>query len=205
MGTATMTLLLARHGRTAWNDSGRYQGHSDPPLSAEGESDASALAARLAGEPFSAIVSSPLQRAWRTAQIVAARAGVAPVRVEPRLVEIGYGAWEGLTQAEVKARWPEQMRLWKREPEAMCFPGGETLADARTRLRLSLVALARWTDHRTCLVVTHSGLIRLALLMARGLSADTFRHIPVAPCDVARLALHIDPAGAPNLTEIREN
>ena len=186
MSDTESVLLLARHGRTEWNRSGRYQGRSDVPLSPEGRADAVALAARISAEPVGAIVSSPLRRAVQTAEIVAERFGAVPFHVEPRLVEIAYGSWEGLTQAEINARLPEDLRCWKRYPDAMRFPGGETLEEARHRL---LDALAVLPSGTTCLVVTHSGLIRLALLEARGLRLPAFRSIPVQPGSVCRLRL----------------
>lgn len=182
-------LLLARHGRTEWNHSGRYQGRSDPPLSVEGTLDAAALVGHVAGEHITAIVTSPLRRAVQTATIVADRLGAAPVRVDPRLVEIAYGAWEGLTQTEVKARWPDELRRWKDHPESTRFPGGETLEEARRRLFDSLVDLTALPSGTTCLVVMHSGLIRLALIQARGLQAAAFRRIPVEPGSISRLRL----------------
>ena len=97
MSQSETTLLLARHGRTEWNRSGRYQGRSDVPLSPEGRADAVALAARICAEPIGAIVTSPLQRALQTAEIVSERFGAVPFHIEPRLVEIAYGSWEGLT------------------------------------------------------------------------------------------------------------
>ena len=204
-----MMLVLARHGRTAWNRAGRYQGRSDPPLSAEGRSDAIALAARLAGTKIATIVASPLQRAGETAAIVAERLGIDRVRVDSRLAEIAYGTWEGFTQAEVKARWPDDLRRWKRTPDAMRFPGGETLAEARARLLQALADLAAGEaalrGSGAVLVVTHGGLIRLALIEARRLDIQRFRDIPVEPCAFHRLALCRGDGVVPSLRETLED
>jgi probable phosphoglycerate mutase len=190
-------VIFARHGRTAWNRDGRYQGRSDPPLASDGEIDAHDLARTLGAEPISRIICSPLLRASRTAAIVADRLGDAPISHDARLVEIAYGDWEGLTQAEIKARWPEDMRLWKRSPSTMRFPGGESLAQARARLVSFLSDDALWATSGdgapsmpSTLVVAHSGLIRIAILEANKGSYRDFRKIPVGPGSIHRFVLN---------------
>ncbi|MBI4759502.1 MAG: histidine phosphatase family protein, partial [Chloroflexi bacterium] len=110
-----MRLLLVRHGETDWNAEERYQGTTDVPLSAQGRAQAQALTSRMAGEVLDAIYASDLQRAWQTAEVIAAPHGL-PVRPEPRLREIDFGAWEGLTFDEIRQRrpaakaWPGSLR-----------------------------------------------------------------------------------------------
>ena len=97
--TAT-TLLLVRHGETAWNAEHRIQGHLDIPLSPSGIQQAARLAKRLAGTPIDAIYSSELVRAWLTAEPLAACVGV-PIVAETRLRERSFGIFEGLTLDEI--------------------------------------------------------------------------------------------------------
>lgn len=186
-------LIFARHGRTAWNLTGRYQGRSDPPLSAGGRADAGALADRLQGTPVAAIITSPLQRTVATARIVAGRLGIASAPTDdPRLVEIAFGDWEGRTQAEIRADAPDQLRRWKRNPGEMRFPGGETLAQARMRLHeflSDLAVAAPCLGDGAVLLVTHAGLIRLACLDAAGLDFHHFRNIAVEPGSLRRFIL----------------
>jgi len=66
-----MRLLIARHGQSTWNLEGRYQGHQDPPLSDLGRRQAHLLRVRLSREPLTAVYASDLERAWRTAEIIA--------------------------------------------------------------------------------------------------------------------------------------
>jgi broad specificity phosphatase PhoE len=156
-------LLLVRHGESQWNIEGRYQGWQDPPLSALGRRQAAAVAARLADgvQRPAAVVSSPLQRASDTAAAIAEACGV-PLTLDTRLREICHGEWEGLLRAEVERRWPELLALWRRDPAAVRFPGGETLEDVH----------ARWHDFLTgapelgspLVVVTHDVIVRLACL-----------------------------------------
>lgn len=168
-------VIMVRHAATAWNEAGRYQGRADPPLSAAGQASAETVGQSLAGTPVSLVVASPLRRASETAQAIARRHAI-PVQHDPALVEIDYGAWEGLTQPEVKQRWPGLLRQWKRAPAAVRFPDGETLAEASGRLRGFLARLsARVEPGATVAVVTHQTMIRLALLESTGRPLDALR------------------------------
>jgi len=197
MTTNVLGLIFARHGRTAWNLAGRYQGRSDPPLSPEGEADARIVARKLSEDRPAAIVASPSKRTMMTARIVGNLLGLSRIQVDGRLLELAYGAWEGLTQAEIKARWPEQLRIWKHTPEAMRFPGGETLEQARARLRAFARdgAALRDTDGPV-LVVTHAGMVRLAMLEARNAPLSDFRRFEVGHEAVHRFRLRRDIAPA---------
>lgn len=201
MSAGRSELIFARHGRTAWNEAGRYQGRSDPPISAAGQADAEALARDLRGARVRAIVTSPSRRAVATALIVRERLGVAPITLDDRLLEIAFGTWEGLTQAEVKQRWPDQLRTWKQAPETLRFPGGETLDEARGRLfaclrEPQLFSQSGHGDRGTTLVVGHGGMIRLAVLAARRAPLTAFRAVEVAPGSIHRFRLRNDGACA---------
>ncbi len=186
--SAPRRLLLVRHAATEWTAEGRYQGRRDPPLSAAGCLEAARLATALAGRPIGLIISSPLCRALATARPIAAATGAA-LRIDERLVEIAYGDWEGLTQAEVKARFPDELRSWKRTPATARPPAGETLAEARARLEAALADLPARTGGGEVAVVTHDLLIRLALLMANGEGLERVRSIAVPPASAHPLLL----------------
>ena len=145
--TQPTTLVLVRHGESAWIAEGRFQGHGDPPLSDVGLRQAAAVGARLAAPtempslpvpdyPPLAIWHSPLLRASQTAQAIhdARRAG-APLRSLDTLIELGQGEWEGLTHDEVRRRWPQELAAWRADPLHHHAPGGEALADALVRAR----------------------------------------------------------------------
>ncbi len=186
---AALDLLLIRHAATAWSEAGRYQGRSDPPLSAAGQAAAALLARRLAARPIGLVLSSPLARALETACPLAALTG-APLRIDARLVELEYGDWEGLTQSEIKARWPDDLRAWKRSAAHARPTGGESLAAAAARLSGLLAELPRRAaPARSVAIVTHSVLIRLALLAARGEGPAALRSLTVDPASVHRLCL----------------
>ena len=100
------TILLARHGETDWNREGRFQGWADPPLNATGCAQAVELSVELMAEDLAAVYSSPLRRAYETAEVVAASRGLEPVTVDA-LREVDVGSWSGLTRAEIDARFEE--------------------------------------------------------------------------------------------------
>ncbi len=115
-------VYLVRHGQTQWSSLGKHTGHTDIPLTAEGERLAATLKAPLAKVPFSTILSSPLKRAVRTAEI----AGFRPT-LEPDLIEWNYGAYEGVTTAEIRAKDP----TWNLFKDGC--PGGEQARDVGAR------------------------------------------------------------------------
>lgn len=163
-----MRLYLVRHGRTQWAEDGRYCGTSDPPLNAAGEEQARSLARRLAGEPISRIFSSPRQRAARTAAILA-EALKLPVDVIPSLGEADYGAWEGLTHAEITARFPEEWRAREARPDLVAPPGGESGLQTWQRARPALRHVWTTRTDRLPLVVAHRTVNRILLSRVLGL------------------------------------
>lgn len=191
-GIKGRTIILARHGQTRWNIEGLYQGRSDPPLCAQGILEATGMAKHLRGEAAAVrILSSPLARARQTATILANNLRAGPVSLDPRLVEVNFGQWEGHNQDEVRHRWPELLKAWKTDPSAVRFPDGETLAEARARLNdfLQEVAAQRTPDGSDLLIVTHSGLIRIAILDASFAALDAFRRVSVPPASMHRFNL----------------
>ncbi|OYV40457.1 MAG: hypothetical protein B7Z80_04500 [Rhodospirillales bacterium 20-64-7] len=182
MPTPASRLGLVRHGATNWTLAGRYQGHANPPLCATGIAQAASLGLRLRAEPAGMIVTSPLMRARQTADILAEALGLSAPQIDPDLTEMNFGDWEGLTQAEVKARWPQVLRAWKQTPYAIRLPGGEILPEMRERVR---AGLRRWHGQPgQVLLVTHAVWIRLACIENGEAIAEEFRNIEVAPASV---------------------
>ena len=159
-------IVLARHGETAYNLEGRWQGSgSDVPLNATGRAQAADLAESLArcfDATVAAVYTSDLARALETARIVAARLGI-PVIPEPALRELSHGAWEGLTQAEVESRWSEQYAAYLADPYRIGRGGGDSYADLERRLIPALERLAAEHRGERIAAVSHGGPIRLAL------------------------------------------
>jgi probable phosphoglycerate mutase len=162
-------LFLVRHGLTAANREWRLIGRRDDPLAAEGERQAEALAAALAGLEPAALVTSPSARATATARPIGRALGLV-ARPEPRLAEMDFGTWEGKTGAEVGAGGEAAQRhleRWRADPE-LAPPGGESLAALRTRVRQVADELAA-EGEGPVVAVTHMGPIKTLLLDALGL------------------------------------
>src|SRR5262249_44359704 len=117
-------IVLIRHGQTEWSAAGRHTSRTDLPLTPAGEEQARRVGAALAGRAFVAVLSSPRQRALRTADL----AGLAVTRVDDDLVEWDYGEYEGVTSAQIRktdADWD----LWRDG-----CPGGETPGQVQARV-----------------------------------------------------------------------
>ena len=151
-GEPTTTVLL-RHGQTPMSVQKRYAGRSDVPLTDLGVRQAAAVAKRLASAGLDVIVTSPLQRAVQTAEEVAAATG-APVVADEGFRETDFGAWEGLTFAEVRERWPDELNRWLADPDA-APPGGESLAEVSERVTAALQRVLSAGKRQTVLVVSH--------------------------------------------------
>ena len=133
---SSIQLYLARHGRTHWNQLGRFQGHTDVPLDEVGRAQASALADELRGR-VEAVITSDLRRASETARIVADTLGIPLLAEDPDLRERGYGVFEGLTRTECMERFPEAWAARERERDHEP-PGGEPRAQVLARMQRGL-------------------------------------------------------------------
>ncbi|MFG1608444.1 bifunctional RNase H/acid phosphatase [Actinoplanes sp. NPDC049265] len=169
-------IVLVRHGETAYTKQGRYSGRGDIPLSDEGEAQAMAAAGRVAGlaRDVAAVVTSPLMRCVRTAEIIAAEAGGADVTVLDELIECDFGAWEGLTFAEVKERWPGEMDAWLGSP-AVAPPGGESFDTVAARARTAVGTVLTAYPGKNVVVVSHVSPLKLILRDALD-AGDGFLH-----------------------------
>ncbi|GIG55090.1 histidine phosphatase family protein [Demequina activiva] len=160
-------MILWRHARTAYNADGRLQGSLDIPLGDEGHRQAARAAHRLVREHGTdlTIVSSPLSRAVDTADALAALTN-GEVEVDQRLTQRPYGAWEGLTWADVQARWPEQLERRQRgeDPD---IPGWGASPEVAARVGQALQD--HWDPQRVTVVVSHGSTLSLGLRDVLGL------------------------------------
>lgn len=179
--TATR-LLLVRHGETTATEAGRFAGASDVPLSDAGRDQARRLSARLAPERLAAVYTSPLVRCVDTARTLAEPHGL-PVERRDDLREIDHGRWEGLRRDEVKARFAEEYAAWVEDPFSFAPEGGTSGAQVVARAVPALREIAGSHPGRRVLVVTHKGVIRLALAILLGLDPRRYRdRIDQLPC-----------------------
>jgi len=187
-----MNLILVRHGETEWNKERRFQGQHDVPLNDTGLWQAEQAARALAGEPIDLVASSDLGRALVTAEQIAAVCG-APLLVDRRWRELHFGAWEGLSFAEVRARDAEEYARRRADPFTHTPPGGESAAAARQRLRDAWKALQS-TGAETAVVVAHGGTLSFFLKDLLGLSTEAYWQLKLGNASLSRL--RIDAAGA---------
>jgi probable phosphoglycerate mutase len=131
----------------------RYAGRSDAPLTDVGVQQAAAAAKRLTSAGLGAIVTSPLLRTMQTAQEVAAVTG-ADVITDDGFRETDFGAWEGLTFAEVRERWPAELAAWLADPQ-VAPPGGESFTDVSARVIAALQRVLAARVGQTVLIVSH--------------------------------------------------
>ena len=220
-------VAFVRHGESEWVAEGRFQGQGDPPLSDLGRRQALLVARRVArrtrrpalplpaGPPRS-VVHSPLARATETAEAIARAVSAGrgadavdqpvPRRPEDGFIEIGQGEWEGLPTAEVVERWGELLEEWRRDPLVAWAPGGESLLEVESRVRVALRALLDDlatdappggagrsqvlgygdlpSDEPWSIVVGHDGVFKVALLALLDLPLGRFWVLPFALCGI---------------------
>jgi len=179
-------IILVRHGQTEWNRVERFRGRADVPLNETGLLQAEATGRRVAAEwQPQAVYTSPLSRAVRTAEAIA-RHFALPVQVHPGLADIDYGAWQGLTPDEARARWPDIVEAWYAAPHTAHIPGGETLAGLRARAMATVGELAaRHPDPEgTIVLVGHTVINRIILLGVLGLGNDRFWRLRQDTCAI---------------------
>lgn len=152
-GSATR-MVLVRHGQTDWNRDRIFRGRADVPLNKTGRAEARKIGEVLRGVALDAAYSSPLSRAMETARAILVHHDL-EAQVDPGLVDIDYGRWQGVPLAEVKRTYPDEYRAWNEAPESVQMPGGESLEDVRRRAMESLERISRAHCGSTVLVVTH--------------------------------------------------
>ncbi len=181
------SLFLVRHATTADSAAGRNLGQSrDLPLADAGRALAEALAASLTAELLELphdelrLVSSPARRCRETMAPVARVLGVGSehIELERGLLEIDYGAWDGLTADESLARDPELRGRWLSDPYRTCTPGGESGADVAARAMPVVERLTAWAAadrSRVAIVVAHNHVNRVVLAQLLGWPMADYR------------------------------
>lgn len=165
--------FLLRHAQTPYNKDQRFRGRIDVPLSGTGRQQAGAVSDALADEKISAIYGSPLSRAMETVRPLAERLGL-PLLPLPELIDMDFGEWEGWSLDEAAERAPELFEVWKRNPERMTFPGGESLAQVQQRAMAGLARLVETHRDGAVAICTHRVVCKLILLGLLGLGPEKF-------------------------------
>lgn len=193
LGTPS-TFVLLRHGETALTPEKRFSGSggSDPVLSEAGRRQAEAAATALAARgTIQAVVTSPLRRCRETAEVVAARLGL-DVIVDEGLRETDFGAWEGLTFAEVRERYPDDLDAWLASPKAAPTGGGESFATVTRRVSSARDRLLARHQGRTVLLVTHVTPIKTLARLALGAPPESLFRMELSAASLSALAYYAD-------------
>ncbi|MFZ3115358.1 MAG: histidine phosphatase family protein [Syntrophales bacterium] len=171
-----MELTLVRHGETLWNKEGRVQGSSDIELSDIGLSQARRLAFSSQGPNIKTIYSSPMKRAHQTAQIINRMHNV-PIYLEPGLLEMDQGDFEGLTFKELIENEKDFLQQWKDDPASVTMPNGESLVELQKR---AWSVVANIIDKAENALITSHGLtIAVILCKINNTSLSQFRKFSV--------------------------
>ena len=182
------TILLIRHGETAWNREKVFRGIHDVPLNDNGRTQAVLAARALAERRIDAAYTSPLSRARETAEIVLAPHGV-PAIVHSGLIDFNYGDWTGVADAAVAAKWPREHAVWNTTPHLAQPPGGDTLARVSARAEHALKEIVSRHADATVAVFAHRVINKLLVLMMLGLPLERFKFIRQDNCCVDEFAV----------------
>jgi broad specificity phosphatase PhoE len=168
-------LYLVRHGTTTMNIENRYRGRRDIPLDAQGYQDAVDAARFLGSRGISAVYTGPLRRTIATAQIIADAAGVPDTRMLHGLINLDYGAWEGMTAEEAAMYDPVAFNLYRTSPLECVCPNGERLNQAQERMLEALRLIGGRHSGESIVAITHAVMIRLVMSSILSLSGEDWR------------------------------
>jgi alpha-ribazole phosphatase len=182
-------LLLVRHAATTWTAQGRFQGQTDVPLSPHGQKQVAALARRLMTETIHRLYASDLQRAWDTARAIATPNALY-VQPEPRLREIAFGHWEGLTYAEIQQHDAQRLAAWEGDQLHTPAPGGETLRHLTERVRAVYAHVVAAHQDTTVGLVAHGGPLQALLCLALGLPPQAYWQFALATASLSELCVY---------------
>ncbi len=179
------TVHLVRHGMHDWllPDRNRLAGRlPGVPLNRQGEEQARRLADRLSREPLAWVATSPLERTRETAEAIARPHGLA-VTDDPRLLEWGFGPWEGMEIEAIRREYPRQWDLWRQAPDLLRLPGAETLEEVAARME---AAYREWAGRGgTGVLVSHQDPLAALLCRLIGAPLRAMRALEIPPASLA--------------------
>ena len=176
-------ILLVRHGETLWNQQGRMQGQHDSPLTPTGLHQARRLARRLAEMEFAALYSSDLGRAHQTARCIADQTGH-DIIADRGLRERSFGIFEGLTNAEIKTKFPEEYELFAKRLPDYVMADGESAARFMQRAVSTHDRIAAMHAGGKVVVVSHGLVLDALYRAATNMPYETARGFPLLNCSL---------------------
>ena len=174
------SIYLVRHGQTAWNKEEIFRGRTDVPLNEVGLREAVLAGEYLKDVEIHAIYSSPLARAWETAERIAQLHNIS---VQPLggIIDMSFGRWEGHSLQEIRDTDGELYRQWREEPHRVRLPGGETLDEVRVRAMDALEEITQLHPRKTLVLVSHRVVNKVIICGILGLDNSHFWQITQDP------------------------
>ena len=179
-------IILIRHGETDWNREQVFRGRIDVALNEVGVTQARAVQESLKDTEIDGIYSSPLSRAFETATIVGENRNVT-VRGEEGLIDIDFGAWQGLSHQKVKEEYKDLYETWLAQPDLVTFPDGESLKEVRIRSMESLEEVIKNNPEKTLALVSHRVVLKVLLCTILGLELSRFWYLRQDTCAINRV------------------
>ena len=179
-------IILIRHGETDWNREQVFRGRIDVALNEVGLTQARAVQESLKDTEIDGIYSSPLSRAFETATIVGDNRNV-EVRGEEGLIDIDFGAWQGLSHQKVKEEYKDLYETWLAQPDLVTFPDGESLKEVRIRSMESLEEVIKNNPGKTLALVSHRVVLKVLLCTILGLELSRFWYLRQDTCAINRV------------------
>ena len=177
--------ILVRHGETAWNVDEVFRGRLDVDLNETGVRQAELLAEYLSELEIDAVYSSPLQRALKTAGLIAGYHSL-KVNIVHGLIDFNYGEWQGLSHQEVKDRYEELYQEWISRPHRVRMPDGEMLEDVRKRAMVVVDDAVGKCDKGRVVLVSHRVVNKVLVCALLGLDNSHFWNIRLDTCGITR-------------------
>jgi len=170
------SIYLVRHGQTAWNKEEIFRGRTDIPLDETGLKQAELAGEYFRGMEIHAIYSSPLSRAWETAQKISQ---IHNLKVQPLqgILDMSFGKWEGQSNRDIQKNDKEIYRQWREEPHQVRLPGGESLDEVRARSMAALEGVIRENPGKTLVLVSHRVICKVLICAILGLDNSHFWQI----------------------------
>jgi broad specificity phosphatase PhoE len=170
------SIYLVRHGQTAWNKEEIFRGRTDVPLDETGLKQAELATEYFKGMEIHGIYSSPLTRAWQTAEKIAQSHSL---KVQPLegIIDLSFGNWEGHPHQEIKKIDSERYKQWVEEPHRVRLPGGESLDEVRIRSMAALEEVIQKHPGKTLVLVSHRVINKVLICGVLGIDNSHFWQI----------------------------
>ena len=186
-----MEIILVRHGMTDYNQKKVFHGWIESNLNKTGILQGERTAFVLSKEDIDVIFTSPLKRCIDTTNIIEKKLVNVPVIIEPRLKEINFGLFEGLSYQEITRMYGDHVKKWNDEPLEYHFPGGESIPEFFERVKCFIEGLYQ-SNYQKVVLVTHDGCIKSILSYISNNKIDLFWKYTVKPGSISRVSLDKD-------------